>query len=43
MEALRQESQFKVLDLATGWKVDLICRKSREFSQVEGIREPGGV
>ncbi len=35
LEALQHESQFNLLDLATGWKVDLICRKSREFSQVE--------
>lgn len=36
--ALEQESQFNVLDLDTGWKIDLICRKSREFSQVEFAR-----
>ncbi len=35
LEALKQESQFNVIDLATGWKVDLICRKSRPFSRME--------
>jgi len=35
LEALRTESHFNVVDLATGWKVDLICRKSRPFSRTE--------
>jgi hypothetical protein len=35
LEALSIESQFNVLDLTTGWKVDLIVRKSRPFSRVE--------
>jgi hypothetical protein len=35
LEALSQESQFNVIDLATGWKFDLICRKSRPFSRIE--------
>jgi hypothetical protein len=35
LEAHRQESQFNLLDLNTGWKVDLIIRKSRPFSQAE--------
>jgi hypothetical protein len=26
---------FNVIDLATGWKIDLIIRKSRAFSQEE--------
>jgi hypothetical protein len=26
---------FNVIDLATGWKIDLIIRKSRSFSQEE--------
>jgi hypothetical protein len=38
LEALRHESQFNVIDLASGWKVDFICRKSREFSRVEFAR-----
>jgi hypothetical protein len=35
LDALRHESQFNVIDLATGWKIDLICRKSRPFSRTE--------
>jgi hypothetical protein len=35
LEAHRQESQFNVIDLATGWKIDFICRKSRAFSRTE--------
>lgn len=32
LKALNQESMFNVIDHATGWKVDLIIRKSRPFS-----------
>jgi len=32
LEAQRHESLFNVIDLSTGWKVDLIFRKSRPFS-----------
>jgi hypothetical protein len=35
LEAQRQQGQFNVIDLATGWKVDLIIRKLRPFSQEE--------
>ena len=35
LEAARRESQFNVLDLVTGWKADLIVRKSRPFSLAE--------
>jgi hypothetical protein len=35
LEALRRESMFNVIDLATGWKIDLILRKSRPFSKEE--------
>jgi hypothetical protein len=35
LEAHRQETQFNVIDLATGWKIDFICRKSRPFSRTE--------
>ena len=35
LKALASESQFNVIDLETGWKVDLICRRSRPFSQTE--------
>jgi Nucleotidyl transferase AbiEii toxin, Type IV TA system len=35
LEAVRHEGQFSVIDLRTGWKVDLIIRKSRPFSREE--------
>jgi hypothetical protein len=35
LEAHQRQSLFNVIDLATGWKVDLIIRKSRAFSQKE--------
>ncbi len=35
LQAYRQQSLFNVIDLATGWKIDLIIRKSRTFSQEE--------
>ncbi len=35
LEAHRQESQFNVIDMSTGWKIDFICRKSRPFSRTE--------
>lgn len=35
LEAQRSEGLFNVIDLATGWKVDLIVRKSRPFSREE--------
>jgi hypothetical protein len=35
MEAYRDESHFNVLDLASAWKIDLIIRKSRPFSETE--------
>ncbi len=35
LEAHATESMFNVIDLATGWKVDLIVRKSRPFSRTE--------
>lgn len=38
LEALAHESLFNVIDLLTGWKVDLICRKSRPFSRGEFAR-----
>ena len=34
-EAQAAESLFNVIDLETGWKVDLFIRKSRPFSQAE--------
>lgn len=35
LEALAREGQFNVIDFATGWKIDLIIRKSRAFSRTE--------
>lgn len=35
LEAHGRQSLFNVIDLATGWKIDLIFRKSRAFSQEE--------
>ena len=34
-DALREGSQFNVIDLETGWKVDFIFRKQRPFSLQE--------
>lgn len=35
LEAHKRQSMFNVIDLAAGWKIDLIIRKSRAFSQEE--------
>ena len=35
LEAHTRRSMFNVIDLATGWKIDLIVRKSRAFSEEE--------
>ena len=35
LEALQSETQFNLVDLSTGWKVDFIIRKSRPFSRTE--------
>jgi hypothetical protein len=35
LEAHKRQSLFNVIDLASGWKIDLIIRKSRAFSQEE--------
>ena len=35
MSARSHESLFNIVDLATGWKIDLIVRKSRPFSEEE--------
>jgi hypothetical protein len=34
-EALQRESMFNIIDLKTSWKIDMIIRKSRAFSQEE--------
>ena len=35
LEAHQRESMFNVIDMESGWKIDLIIRKSRAFSQEE--------
>jgi hypothetical protein len=35
LEALRQQSQFNIIDVESAWKADLIIRKEREFSRTE--------
>lgn len=37
-EALELESMFNIVEVATGWKADLIIRKSRPFSRTEFAR-----
>ena len=37
-DALRRRSMFNMIDLASGWKVDLIVRKNRAFSRDEFAR-----
>ncbi|MCL2777627.1 MAG: hypothetical protein FWD73_06450 [Polyangiaceae bacterium] len=37
-DALRRRSMFNLIDLASGWKVDLILRKNRAFSRTEFAR-----
>jgi predicted nucleotidyltransferase len=38
IEALRHQTQFNVIDMETGWKIDLIPRKARRFSEIEFSR-----
>jgi hypothetical protein len=38
LEAHQRRSLFNVIDLGTGWKIDLIIRKSRPFSEEEFLR-----
>jgi hypothetical protein len=38
LEAHKNESMFNVIDMQSGWKIDLIIRKSRAFSQEEFSR-----
>lgn len=38
LQAYGSEGMFNVVDFDTGWKVDFIVRKSREFSQEEFAR-----
>jgi len=37
-DALRRRSMFNLIDLTSGWKVDLILRKNRAFSRDEFAR-----
>lgn len=39
LAALRNRTQFNVIDFRRGWKVDLIIRKDREFSTIEFARK----
>jgi hypothetical protein len=41
-DALRRRATFNVIDLATGWKIDLIVRKARPFSVEEMARRQSG-
>ena len=41
-DALRRRSTFNVIDLATGWKIDLVIRKARPFSVEEMARRQRG-
>lgn len=42
-DALRRRSMFNVIDLATGWKADLMIRKDRAFSRQELARRAPSV
>ena len=35
LDALKRSRQFNIIDMASGWKVDLIIRKPRPFSLLE--------
>jgi len=35
LDAYKREALFNVIDLKTGWKIDMIIRKSRAFSREE--------
>lgn len=35
LDAIRGQGQFNIIDMETGWKIDLILRKRRPFSAVE--------
>lgn len=42
-DALQRRAMFNVIDLASGWKLDLIIRKARPFSVEELARRQRGV
>lgn len=35
LDALRRQTQFNIIDLSTGWKIDLVIRRDRAFSRQE--------
>jgi hypothetical protein len=37
-DALRRRGMFNVIDHATGWKIDFIMRRNRDFSREEFVR-----
>ena len=37
-EALERQTQFNIVEIATGWKVDFVIRKDRAFSRAEFAR-----
>jgi hypothetical protein len=39
LQSLRHQSMFNIIDLKTGWKIDMILRKDRPFSQEEFRRK----
>lgn len=39
-DALRRRSMFNVIEIATGWRLDLVIRKARPFSVEEMRRVP---
>jgi hypothetical protein len=38
IDAARRQSMFNIIDLESGWKVDIILRKGRAFSKAEFAR-----
>ncbi|HEY6556588.1 MAG TPA: hypothetical protein VI072_04915 [Polyangiaceae bacterium] len=38
LDAFARRSQFNIIDFATGWKVDFIIMKARDFSREEFAR-----
>jgi len=42
-DALAARSQFNVIDMATGWKIDFIVRKDRAFSHEELARRRSAI
>jgi hypothetical protein len=38
LDAVHRRSMFNVIDMASGWKADLIIRRDRDFSRTEFLR-----